>query len=232
MFKIICGKGKDKLDLNKGIVTFLNPFSYLLLRNKKSLLDEFDAIFIDGEWLCKFLKWFKIISLKRCSFDNSSLAPIVFNSINSKGLKISIVGSDEWAINKFILYLKNEYPNINVVHYRNGYFANNIELVETINNINQSGADILVVGMGAIKQEEFLVSVKKSGWDGLGFSCGGFIHQTANKGHYYYPKWVNDLNIRFLYRIFDEPKLLRRYVFEYGMFVIFFIYDLINKKIK
>jgi N-acetylglucosaminyldiphosphoundecaprenol N-acetyl-beta-D-mannosaminyltransferase len=62
----------------KGIVMFLNPYTYLMLRKMPDLLGEASYIYIDGEWLRKFMSWFAIKEIKRVSFDNTSLAPIVF----------------------------------------------------------------------------------------------------------------------------------------------------------
>lgn len=33
--------------------------------------------------------------------------------------------------------------------------------------------------MGILAQENFLLKVKQAGFEGIGFTCGGFIHQTA-----------------------------------------------------
>jgi N-acetylglucosaminyldiphosphoundecaprenol N-acetyl-beta-D-mannosaminyltransferase len=225
MLNIISKAGSDKIGVNKGIITFLNPYSYLLLRYRKDLLKEFDVIYIDGEWLCKFLRWFRIINLKRRSFDNSSLAPVVFKNAEREHLKVSIVGTDKDSIYKFVEYMKLSYPKINIVYSRDGYFNDESEIDEAILNVKNRNSDILIVGMGAIKQEEFLVKVKNTGWNGVGFTCGGFLHQTANKGHEYYPTWIDRYNLRYLYRMWDEPKLIKRYTLDYITFVLLFLRD-------
>ena len=74
--------------------------------------------------------------------------------------------------------------------------------------------NIVIAGMGSPLQEHFLISLRKKGWGGLGFTCGAFIKQTA-KNINYYPKVFDKFHFRWLYRLFDEPKLFGRYFFEY-----------------
>ena len=59
------------------LLTFLNPYSYLLARKEKELFEKFN-IFIDGMLLVKVLNLFGFKNIERQSFDMTSLAPIVF----------------------------------------------------------------------------------------------------------------------------------------------------------
>ena len=61
-------------------------------------------------------------------------------------------------------------------------------------------------------QEQFLLKVKNAGFDGIGFTCGGFIHQTAKDEIDYYPGWVDRMNLRFLYRMYKEKHTRKRYL--------------------
>ncbi|PJC88039.1 glycosyl transferase [Vibrio sp. HA2012] len=223
---------EKKLTSPEGINTFLNPYSYLLMRNEKELLSEFDHIFIDGQWLCHFLRWFRIAKISRCSFDNSSAAPIVFSNAECNNQSVAIVGSDSESINRFKEYLIETYPELEISFIRNGYFEDESEIEENLNELIQLMPNVVITGMGAIRQEKFLVRLRKKGWSGTGFTCGGFLHQTASKGHKYYPDFVNRFNLRFLYRIWDEPKLIRRYSVDYIKFVVLFFKDVTNLKRK
>jgi N-acetylglucosaminyldiphosphoundecaprenol N-acetyl-beta-D-mannosaminyltransferase len=85
--------------------------------------------------------------------------------------------------------------------------------------------------MGTPLQEEFLLEVHLKSETIIGFTCGGFIHQTA-KGINYYPKWINKFNLRWLFRIFDEPKLFERYFVKYPKSLILLFYDIAKKNSK
>ena len=79
--------------------------------------------------------------------------------------------------------------------------------------------------MGAVMQEKFLLKVKRLGYTGIGFTCGGFIHQTARGEAGYYPAWVDRMNIRFLYRMWKEPHTRKRYIMAGLIFPARFVWE-------
>ena len=79
--------------------------------------------------------------------------------------------------------------------------------------------------MGTPLQEKFLIDLKKNGWSGIGFTCGGFLHQTSNN-IIYYPNWIDKFSLRAFYRMYDEPKLIKRYFLIYPLAILLFLYDL------
>ena len=72
-------------------------------------------------------------------------------------------------------------------------------------------------------QEKFLLKVKNAGYLGIGFTCGGFIHQTSRNEIDYYPTWVDKTNLRFVYRMWKEPHTRKRYVTAGLLFPVRFI---------
>lgn len=232
MLQLIVSKLEGKNISNGGTTFFLNPYTYLKLRKKKELLEAADYICIDGQLLCSLLRWSGVVKIERCSFDNSSIAPLVFEEAMKKKLKVSVVGSDEASSLLFKDYLLNTYPNLNIVYLRSGYFESEAEVQKSFDVIVSNDVQVLVVGMGAINQEEYLRKLKVKGWRGVAYTCGGFIHQSANKGHTYYPNIINNLNLRFLYRIYDEPKLLKRYTVDYTFFLFLYLKDVIEYKFR
>ncbi len=105
-------------------------------------------------------------------------------------------------------------------------FADNAERDKSINNIIELNPDFLVVGMGAPLQEQFLIDVRKQGYKGTGFTCGGFLHQTQGSINYY-PKLIDSMGLRWAYRIYDEPKLFTRYFVDYPVSIILFLKDVL-----
>lgn len=210
-----------------GIYTFVNPFSYVKLRNRNDLLFYFEGILVDG-FLLKFLLALFSIKVERVSFDMTSLAPEVFYYCVENNKKICIVGSDQESISSFMRKTLYFYPKLNVVSQRDGYFDNN-EMDEYIEELYGIDPDFVVVGMGTPLQEEFLYKLWKGGWRGVGFTCGGFIHQTASaKTMRYYPHLLNRLNLRWIYRIYKEPNLIKRYAFQYPIAICLVVKDLLT----
>ena len=231
MLNIVSQKVTDENE-KSGLSFFLNPYSYLELRKQQNLLSSADNIYIDGQWLCHFLKWSGVTNVKRRSFDNSSLAPNVFSLIEKSRARVAVIGSDRESAEEFKKYLLNQYPDLNLVISQDGYFKDAQEIKQTHLDIIDKKIDLVIVGMGVIRQETFLKELKELGWNGSGYTCGGFMHQTASKGHDYYPVWADKWNLRFAYRIWDEPKLYRRYTLDYGLFVAVFLLDLLHLRVK
>ena len=85
---------------------------------------------------------------------------------------------------------QEQYPELRIAGFRNGYFSSDAEMNKEASHIVELNPDFLIVGMGALMQEKFLLKVKKMGYQGIGFTCGGFVHQTAMNRMHYYPNWV------------------------------------------
>ena len=213
---------------NKMITTFLNPFSYLLARSNKDQLSHFN-INIDGGLLVILLNLFGF-KYKRKSFDMTSLAPVVFNDAIKNNKSIYFIGSKPIVIDLAIKNIQEQFPELNICGYRDGYINDN-EMVVVLDIINSLKADYVICGMGTPLQEQFLIDLQKSGWTGEGYTCGGFLHQTA-PGIKYYPNWINTLGLRAFFRMYDEPKLIKRYFIDYPHAIIIILFDLFKNKLS
>lgn len=98
-----------------------------------------------------------------------------------------------------------------------------IQHYKEASHIVELNPDFLIVGMGALMQEKFLLKVKKMGYQGIGFTCGGFVHQTAMNRMHYYPDWVDKMNLRFVYRMYKEKHTRTRYLQAAFLFPVRFI---------
>lgn len=196
------------------LITFINLHSLHLLERETEIVNKLDFMFIDGILLKWFLEKSKSIKLNRVSFDMTSLARHLFDFAIKLKKTIYIIGGTKNEIEIAIENILAQYQNLDIVGFHSGYFKNRTEEYNTILEIVSKSPQIIIVGMGTPRQEHFLISLQKEGWSGLGFTCGAFIKQTA-KSLEYYPKVFNKFHLRWLYRLFDEPKLFKRYFFEY-----------------
>ncbi len=213
-----------------GMYAFLNCFSYLYYRKNVELYKNYKTIYCDGILMQKLVS-LAGIKTQRISFDMTSLAPVVFGYAEKNNKTIAIVGSDRNSNEIAVRTILERYPKLNIIEKRNGYFKNADEENIYLDMLRQIDPDILIVGMGTPAQDIFLSKIYLREWDGVAFTCGGFLHQTAKNGNKYYPDFFNKYNLRWLYRIIDEPKLLYRYLFDYPKSILFFSYDLMCFKI-
>lgn len=198
------------------LVTFLNPYSFLKIQESTVDLSRFDKICIDGIALKIFLeRVYKNTKIERLSFDFSSeVANLVFGNGASKRQRGFILGSDEHSNNEFQKKISDLFPGL-TLDGRSGYFTTDEEQTAFLQSIANSQHDFVVIGMGAVKQEEAAIELAEMGFKGCIYTCGGFIHQTAMGDGEYYPAWVDKCNLRFAYRMFKEPATIRRYLIDY-----------------
>lgn len=208
-----------------GLNTFINPFSYLILRKKDVTVRGMDAVLIDGQLLIVFFKLLGVSGLKRKSFDMTSLATEVFDWATENSKTIYLVGTAEELITQAADNICTRFPGLKVVGYHHGFLDAVEERYKVFAQINNLKADIVVAGMGTPRQEDFLSELKETGWEGTGFTCGGFFHQTA-KGIQYYPPLADRFHLRWAYRIYDEPKLFVRYFVKYPLSLVLIVWDL------
>lgn len=211
---LIC---KDTSEFTQArLVTFLNPYSFLKIQESNIDLDRFDKVCIDGIALKIFLeRVYRDTKIERLSFDFSSeVANLVFGKGAAEKQNGFILGSDEPSNKEFQTKISSMFPGL-TLDGRSGYFDNDKQRSDFLQSIASSQHDFVVIGMGAVKQEEVAIELSDAGFKGCIYTCGGFIHQTAMGDGEYYPEWVDKCNLRFAYRMFKEPATIRRYLIDY-----------------
>ena len=207
------------------VYTFLNPVSYLDALEHKALFEEFDGIFADGSLLVAAIHIVYGQRVTRRSCDMTSIGKLLLEVSAKTGRTLYYVASKQEEVEKAVGMFREKFSGVQIIGYRNGYFSSAEEMEEEALHITRLNPDFLVIGMGALKQEEFLLRVKAAGYQGIGFTCGGFIHQTAHNETDYYPGWVDRMNLRFLYRMWKEPHTRKRYLIAGLVFPARFIWE-------
>lgn len=201
------------------LVTFVNPHSVAICQKNQSYLEnlkDFDRVFCDGIGMVIAARK-EGVDVDRLSFDATSLSPIVFGLLADQQIAIYFVGGAPGISNSAAQVISKKFPRLKVKHTFSGYGS---DPASSINLIANDGYSVVVVGLGVGKQEEYLLRLSNAGWTGIGLTCGGYFDQVGSSDRYY-PIWIDKLNIRFLYRIFMEPRRLsRRYFIEYIPFLI------------
>lgn len=205
----------------KGITSFVNPYSMLILKEHSLIAKNIDYWHADGSLMVLFYnKFINKKRINRYSFDDTSLAPVVFKKVKEAKKTIAIIATEQNIIEKTIPRIENKYQ-IKIDLWRNGYFKSEAEIDKTIDDIIKNNIEIVICGMGTLHQESFLIKLKNKGWNGYGYTCGGYIHQTAIN-ETYYPPFFDKYNLRWLYRMIKEPRVIPRYLFKYPYFIYLF----------
>lgn len=208
-----------------GIYTFLNPVSYLTASRHEGLFANFDGIMVDGAILAVTIRLLYGAKVKRRSFDMTSIATYLFQYCMSEKKTIYMIGATHEQIERSVEILQKQFPELQIAGYRNGFFSSENEIRETCAYVVRLNPDYVIVGMGTPLQEKFLLRLKDCGYEGIGFTCGGFISQLSMKSIDYYPRWADKYNLRFLYRFYKEKHTRKRYLRAAILFPFCFIRD-------
>lgn len=225
----------DKLPVNieqllptgEKFITFLNPYSLSAARKYYSVYDNFDYIASDGILPIWLNSLFHIKKSERFSFDMTGIAGKVFEYAISKGSRVYFWGTTTENIEKFLHVVRQNYPQLLIAGWHHGYVDTLEE--EIWSDIQNAKADIVIIGMGTPKQDLMALQLKEKKYSGTVYTCGGFMHQTISKIDYY-PLWVNRLNLRSLYRLYKEPKTIKRVLKTYPVFVVSYLCFLFKMK--
>lgn len=197
--------------INGAIFSFLNPFSCLKF-NHENNIDE--IIFgVDSYYLANFF-----LKINYISFDNSSFAPFFFEYCLKYNKKILFIGAKIHENNLFINNLKANYIGL-YADGINGY----MNTQNYINYLFDHKYDYVVIGMGTPLQEN-LANILFLHFPSVKFlTCGGYIRQ-ASIGLDYFPHFFIKFRVKFLYRFYKEPHVLKRTFYSYFKFFTKYFY--------
>lgn len=200
------------------LVTFVNPNACHISKHKPNYLPAlhaFSRVHCDGIGLILAARIRAKLRLPRLAFDTTSLALPVLDWARSRTIPIVLVGGRKGVADNAAKILAEQLPGLSVSATYSGYGDDPTKAKQ---HIAEHSRAMVVCGMGAPRQEEFLLSLCDMGWTGIGFTCGGFMDQLGER-FYYYPAWVDRMNLRFAYRMYKEPtRLGKRYLKDYCTF--------------
>ena len=124
-----------------------------------------------------------------------------------KAYKIFLYGGKPEVSKKAAVELKNKYPTLNVAGISHGYRN---DTASVINEINESGADILYVCLGSPRQEKWIDENRKSLksvklFMGLGGSLDVYSGNAKRA-----PRIFIRLGLEWFYRLLSDPKRIFR----------------------
>ena len=129
------------------------------------------------------------------------------------GLKHYFYGGTQDTLDKLKVILENKYPELQIAGMYSPPFRTLTEKEkrEDVERINQSGADIIWVGLGAPKQENWMYE-QKGKLCGVSIGVGAGFDYHAGKLRRA-PKWMQKISMEWFVRLLQDPKRLwKRYL--------------------
>lgn len=198
----------------------LNANKINLMQSDKKLTDiinNCELINADGQSIVWASKIFKKNIPERVTGIDLFFKLIEISAI--KGYKLYFFGADKEIVKKMVKIIKDKYPKIMIVGYRDGYFDEK-ESKKIALDIKKSGADILFVGFNSPKKEYWINKYKDIMKVPFSMGVGGSFDVLAGKTKRA-PKWVQKIGLEWFYRFSQEPKrLFKRYIIGNIKFIL------------
>ena len=132
----------------------------------------------------------------------------VIDEISKSGHRLYLFGGKPGVAEQAAQNLKEEYPLINIVGMRDGYFSPE-DTDSIIDDINISGADLVFVCLGAPKQENWIFENHAKLNCHVMMGVGGTLDVLAGTAERAPEIWC-DLGFEWLYRLIKQPSRIFR----------------------
>lgn len=126
---------------------------------------------------------------------------------SDRGATFYFLGGTDVIVEKAVRRAEQLYPRLKIVGCHHGHFPKERD-DEIGDMVNAAMPDILWVGMGVPRQQEFVLAQRKR-WTNVGVAktCGGLFDFLSGKNSRA-PLWMQSIGLEWCYRALNEPKRL------------------------
>lgn len=179
-------------------------------------LESLPTVFADGIGIrvaCKMMD----IGL-RDNVNGTDLFPLMCEQACKNNQSFYFLGGAPGVTDTMVEKLKEKFPTLNIAGHQHGYFEDE-QTQQVIQEINDSGADILLVGFGAPKQEAWLAEHHADLTPSVRMGVGGlfdFYSDRISRA----PRWLRDIGMEWTWRLIQEPgRMWQRYLVGNPLFL-------------
>lgn len=206
-------RGNEKVNL-----FFLNDYGFNIAQKDKEyrdILNGADYLLNDGIGIKLGAKIWGIHVGE--NLNGTDLIPLFLRRCEAEGWSVYLLGSSEENVGEAVRRIKNTYHQLAIAGGHHGFFRSDDEMVR---EINRSGADALLVGMGMPLQEKFIGRHERDLTPRVRIAVGGYIDFVSGKKPRA-PRIMRELNLEWLFRMMLEPRRMwRRNVIGHLQFFI------------
>jgi exopolysaccharide biosynthesis WecB/TagA/CpsF family protein len=154
----------------------------------------------------------------RGNVNGTDMFPMLCAEAASLGLRIFLLGGGEGVAQQASDNMRQAYPGLQICGVRHGYF-NASETDEVIKAINAHNPDIVLVGLGAPRQEMWIEKFGNRLDAKVLIGVGGLFDYYSGRIPRA-PLWVRNAGCEWVWRLAQEPRrLFARYVIGNPLFV-------------
>ncbi len=147
----------------------------------------------------------------RQNVNGTDFFPRLCNSMQAQGQRLYLVGARPEVVARVAEVIGERWPGISVVGAQHGYFGR-AEEASLAQDIQESGAHVVLVAMGVPMQESFIArNVHRMG-PCVAVGVGGLFDFVAGRISRA-PQWMRDAGLEWTWRLIQEPgRMWQRYL--------------------
>lgn len=226
------GRRAEEFLEGEGCNMVFTPNSEILVdavmdRELGEMLNEAQLVIPDGIGVVIASKFYRTPLKERVAGVDLSAKIIELAAL--KGKSLFLLGAPQASLEAAAQKIKEKYKDINIAGIRNGYFDEAVE-DQIIEEINNSGADVLIVGLGAPKQEKFIYRHKDKLKVKIAIGVGGGIDIISGFKKRA-PEIYQKMGLEWLCYLVQQPKRIKRIV-KLPKFILLAMYDAVFREHK
>lgn len=190
----------------------------LCLKNQKmmQIVNDCDIINADGASVVLAGRFLGIDIPERVA--GIDLMQDLLKLCEQKSYSVYFLGAKPEVLNKMLDVFEKDYPNLLVAGVRDGYFSDD-ELSGIESEIRKVKPAVVFVGITSPKKEYIVDQFLKNGVNSVFMGVGGsfdVLSGTIPRA----PKWMQQNNLEWLFRVLKEPRrLFKRYFIGNMLFI-------------
>ncbi len=186
-------------------------------REYRDAINSSDLLLNDGVGI-KIASLLSGLSLRE-NLNGTDLIPEILKLAAKKNKRVYFLGGLDGVAEKASVNVKRSLPGLDIAGSHTGFFGTDDEK-DLIDKIEESGAELLIIGMGVPRQELWAVRNKQLLKKVKIIIAGGAILDFLSGRIKRAPLWLRKVGMEWLYRLYIEPsRMWKRYI--PGNFIFF-----------
>ena len=212
------------------VIYFINTSTLNLAipdKNYTAILNNADIVFGDGtgvRWAVRLLHNRRL----RDNVNGTDLVPLLLRKPGRGGYGYYMLGAEPQAIQSAADNVRSLFPLWRLAGYHHGDISRE-DNATIVDQINSSGAHLLLVGMGNPIQEKWIHDNRDKLHTPLIIAVGGLFNYWAGNLDRA-PLWLRKLGMEWVHILFRQPSKWKRYLIGNGLFLIRVFFERITKR--
>jgi N-acetylglucosaminyldiphosphoundecaprenol N-acetyl-beta-D-mannosaminyltransferase len=199
--KFICGRDGQ----TSRVVFFANVHSIHLARQSRyflQTLEKADLVLPDGSGLKIAGQLFG--SPIRENLNGTDFTPEILREAEREGWTVFLFGGAAEVMERLKLVLSKKFPRLKVAGASPGFLDSEAES-QVLDEIRKLSPEILLVGLGSPRQEEWIMRHAPDLRAGVCMAVGGLFDFMAGRFRRA-PRWLRAAGLEWVYRFLQDPK--------------------------